>query len=310
MSFHKYVQYGLGVHSELPLWGAEEPNSPADVVVHWHRSDDPPTGAERSIRRAVSDGRIALFWPQIGEMLIDATTIVLHTARDAEASHVRHLVSGIGLGLVLHQRGVFALHASAVAIDGGAVVFVGPKGAGKSTLAAALAARGHALLSDDVAAIDLSDDAWPMVRQGPTNLNLWPDSAVATGHEPADLPRIWSKSSKRTGWLAAGRQADVPLRAVFVLTTIDGLPRVGERLPTLDAFSQLVGHTHAFRWVESSTLPHHLGQCRELLRRVPVLRAERGRSLDSLDVLVRQVEEHARSIDEAPASPGGAAVCA
>jgi hypothetical protein len=56
--------------------------------------------------------------------------------------------------LLLHRlmrarRDAVFFHASSVAIAGRGVLLVGPKGAGKSTLALALAARGHALLGDE-----------------------------------------------------------------------------------------------------------------------------------------------------------------
>lgn len=46
------------------------------------------------------------------------------------------------------------LHAAAVAVDGGAVVFAGPSEAGKTTMALALVARGHRLLSEEIVTID------------------------------------------------------------------------------------------------------------------------------------------------------------
>jgi hypothetical protein len=57
------------------------------------------------------------------------------------------------LAFVLRLRGVTCLHASAVALGGRAVAFLGPPGAGKSTIAAALARRGHAVLTDDLLAL-------------------------------------------------------------------------------------------------------------------------------------------------------------
>jgi hypothetical protein len=46
------------------------------------------------------------------------------------------------------------LHAGAVAVDGGAVLFPAPMDSGKSTLVAGLVARGLSYLSDEIAAID------------------------------------------------------------------------------------------------------------------------------------------------------------
>jgi hypothetical protein len=60
------------------------------------------------------------------------------------------------LPLAAVLRGLDVLHASAVAIEGRAVAFLGASGAGKTTLAAHLAARGARLVTDDVLAVDLA----------------------------------------------------------------------------------------------------------------------------------------------------------
>jgi hypothetical protein len=49
------------------------------------------------------------------------------------------------------RRDAIFLHASSVAIRGQGALFIGPSGRGKSTIALALAARGHSLLGDDTA---------------------------------------------------------------------------------------------------------------------------------------------------------------
>jgi len=68
-------------------------------------------------------------------------------------------------GAVLVHRAMCAdpdvlfVHAAAVRIGRAGVLFVGPTGAGKTTVAVGLAARGHGLLSDEVGAIRLKGPA-------------------------------------------------------------------------------------------------------------------------------------------------------
>lgn len=55
-------------------------------------------------------------------------------------------------------QGLEVLHASAVAIDGGAVAFGGHSGSGKTSLALALCRRGADFLTDDVLALERAGD--------------------------------------------------------------------------------------------------------------------------------------------------------
>ncbi|MBO0718286.1 MAG: AAA family ATPase, partial [Rhizobiales bacterium] len=74
---------------------------------------------------------------------------------------------------LLHQREQIVLHASAVEVNGKAMVFCGHSGAGKSTIAAALAKRGYRLITDDVCALTFSDAAHPIVHPDGRQLKLW-----------------------------------------------------------------------------------------------------------------------------------------
>jgi hypothetical protein len=71
------------------------------------------------------------------------------------------------------------LHAACVRIGSGAVALTGRTGAGKSTLAAALVRRGHALVADDVCVIDAAASNGPRVLPSFPRLKLWNDTLQA-----------------------------------------------------------------------------------------------------------------------------------
>ncbi len=69
-------------------------------------------------------------------------------------------------------RGHQAVHASAVAIQGRAVLLMAQTGWGKSTLATALLQRGAALVADDVVVLEQNDDGVIVAQPGPPVMNL------------------------------------------------------------------------------------------------------------------------------------------
>lgn len=69
------------------------------------------------------------------------------------------------IAILMHRLGSLVLHGSAVELDGEAAIFLGDKGAGKSTTAASLVAAGYPLIADDVVAVSLSGET-PLVLAG------------------------------------------------------------------------------------------------------------------------------------------------
>ncbi|GAB5447461.1 hypothetical protein [Gymnodinialimonas sp.] len=99
------------------------------------------------------------------------------TVSDAE---VTLFFNGSVFGAIAWMNGFVPLHASAVVDDGAVHAFTGASGTGKSTLAAALGARGFPLMADDVLVLDLRDPDVVTCLPGFKRLKLWQDALDLT----------------------------------------------------------------------------------------------------------------------------------
>ncbi len=120
-------------------------------------------------------------------------------------------------------------HAATVAVSDGGVMFVGPKGAGKSTTSLALAARGFPLLGDETACyVPATGTLEPFLR--PVGIKPGPRSRVVheklieAGLEPGDqIVRVDVGK-----FLAMSRAHPVPLRAIVFLDGFAAEPQLRE----------------------------------------------------------------------------------
>ncbi len=134
---------------------------------------------------------------------------------------------GTALPLWLEMGGWLCLHAAAVELAGSGrrVGFLGASGTGKSTLAAALLARGHALVTGDVLPVRPADETVEHLP-GVPELTLADEIAgYFVGEERHELPRETFGGSKRR--LAVGdrgrwqrRSLGGLLDALFVLDRV------------------------------------------------------------------------------------------
>lgn len=123
---------------------------------------------------------------------------------------------GVPLSILAFAVGDVSIHAAAVELPGGAVLLAGPSQYGKTTLAGALAAAGHRLLTEDSTRV--ATEAGPRVFPGPAVLRLRQDIADAVSIPGARV--VEADQDRRPlifGGGARGDAAPVALRAVVVL---------------------------------------------------------------------------------------------
>ncbi|MDA1081237.1 MAG: hypothetical protein O2973_06105 [Gemmatimonadetes bacterium] len=223
------------------------------------------------------------------------------------------------LAFLLRCRRTLVLHASAVEMDGRAVAFVGPVGAGKSTIAAACVAAGAALLSDDVLAIRLeggdSSGQWHAHR-GIGAIRLWDDGVRTLLGDPDLVPPFSETWSKRVldpvllGGPAAPAEAPLALICVLGASQAAGSPLVDaprfEPLRGSAAFRALVTNTVASFLHDDKRRSEELQQLAQVLEVVPVVRFTAPRGLGKLGSMPAAISTAIAAAAAAEREPRGA----
>ena len=293
-----YVAYGLGIRSALPLPELVPKVAAADVAVRLGRAHRLPPEAisvETPYRGAyyqATQEEAYLFWEKVGSFSVrNGCEIIVEPAPGVEERVLRLFILGSALAVLLQQRGRLVLHASAVTVDSGVVAFMGGPGWGKSTMAAAMHARGHKVVADDVVAVQEEGAECPLIFPGFPQLKLWPEAAVSLGDDVERLPHLHPSFEKRARAVAAEgfSQDPLPLRQIYTLAE-SHTPEV-EPLWAQEALVELVRHSYAVRLMHSVGASSHFLRCASLAKSVSMSRLKRPRSLRELPHLARIVED-------------------
>ena len=311
-SSYLYRAYGLNIKSAVPLPDLVGTELDHDVRIRYGEVAGSPKfqSLQKSgqvferpgFRIVVSRGAVCIRWDRVGTFMVDGgTEIVVEPDVDVSEFDLQPFLTGPVLSVLLHQRGYFVLHASAVAIGDAAVAFLGMKGDGKSTLAAHLQIRGHRLIGDDIVPVNL-ENGGAVVAAGFPRIKLYDDSITAVGAEPSQFPLIHSFVEKRSFQYPDGFAPEpMKLSALYVLGE-------GEEVRLIDlghaaAFIELTRHTYINRYLRAmDEESKHFHDCRELAKRLPVSTLERPRDFRFINEVCEIVEDHVRTIASYEAS--------
>lgn len=284
---------------ELPPWQGDD--RPVDVEI---LLDFIPKLAEPPVfvlphSRLWANGDFLLELDNVGRFWVEGgCRVLVEPSGNADLSELKAFLLGSVLGALCHQRGLLPIHASAVRIDGAAILIAGISGAGKSTLAAALGARGHALAADDVAAIDPNSarllPAYPqrkLARDVLETLDMGHEGLVA--HRPGQ-PKF------RVPALAGFDPAPLPVAAVYILN-VSMLARSGEP----ERFSAVKAMTMLDKMLYRRAIGRKIQPAQTLFTTIarltqvaPIYSLHRHKSapLDELEQLAGLIESHVRGL--------------
>ena len=299
-----YSAYGLTIQSafELPeLTRVESTDRTPDVVFRRGAVDPVPESVDGTGGRRITAGpdHCRLSYDSYGSFLVERGERVTFDPASpdvVETKIIRRLLENEMLGVLLHQRGRLVLHASAVSVDGRAVIFLGPRGVGKSTTAAAFHEHGYPILEDDIVSVRF-DDETPIVDPGVPEMRLKPDAVDGLAIEGTTSHADDGGSGKRYQQFPEVPDA-VPLAGCYVLDTADA---IGFReIPQRGALFNLVNHTYTQGLLsDTDQAGAHFQQCSAIADRVPFKLLERPEDHDELPALIDTVVADVRPADTA-----------
>jgi hypothetical protein len=198
---------------------------------------------------------------------------------------VRHLVLDHVLPRLVSHQGRLVLHGAAVADKQGALVLLGPTGAGKSTLAASLTGQGFGFLSDDCVLVQPQARGFRAIPAYP-GLRLWADSVSAMQPERSpgseSSPTSWKQRVKIEPRYA--RKAGV--RAVLFLEQLgeseDAAAVSLQPIQGSDALLALLEHGFVLDPTDRSTIERQFLDSGDLADSLPLFRLRYPRDYSRL----------------------------
>ena len=302
MSFppsNTYYLAGLRIVSEIALPGLVACADQIGPSVSIRRARLPETLSSVTAvfpEGQCNDNELLFTIPDAARYLIrSGSEILVDPAANSSLGDVAAYLLGTAFGVLCHQRGTTPLHGSAIDVVDGCVAFVGDFGAGKSTMAAALASRGHQVISDDLCVFDASEQGvrvWP----GLNRLRLWEDALAALDCDQPGIEREFRGLNKYLVPTQPIRNPRTPrrLQRVYQLAAAaDGDPTTITRLQGAASVEVLMQNIYRVTMAERMGRKAKLFvACAAAARDVPVYRLSRPLGFQILPDVLNVLEEH------------------
>ncbi len=288
--------YDLTVESDIQLPCPEGENVSPNVTV---RSSEKPhlpeTPGDGVYSFLVSPTEASFIYSEVAfYSIIDGTSIYMEMQRGVDQRIAVNTLLGTPFGILLLQRGHAVFHGSSVTIDNKSVCFMGESGAGKSTTAALMMARGHRLVTDDVVALQTDGESMPGLLPGYPWMKVGREAVDVLGISSDVISDLQSGSKKLRMHTAAGGFCENPpaVAAIYFPVWSDRVEI--EKLQANTAMLYLVANGYGF--VPRTEFPleekERFRRYAELAARVPCFLLKRPRDMRELSTLARMLEDH------------------
>lgn len=298
----RYRAFGLTIASDFPLdvLPADDCAGDADLIIERGSIDYPlPPPGSRGAFDFLAPGGVVMIWPGMaGFRILGPGRVRVEQYPGAPDTLLIFAVLGPVMAWVLHLRGLFLLHGSAVSIDGKSVGLMGDKMAGKSTTAASFVRAGYKLVTDDLLVIDPAAQPDRMLIPGYPQLKLTDSAAEQIELVGAQaLPLVSELADKRQYRLDDFHERPLGLDFLFVLERGGDRPRVepllfGDAVAALARFNYITRFSSApFSKAERAA---HFRSCVALAQSSVVAKLHVPHALGQIGKVVELIERYVR----------------
>lgn len=295
---------------ELPQSKTPEPGLIVTLHDAWGQSSEHPwshhwlsPSGERLLSHCNKDSYHWLRFPGLADFLIsdDADEISCYPVPEVPEATIRHLLLDQVLPRCLAHQGKIMLHASAVRLAHGLILFIGDSGTGKSTLAGNFHQAGHPAISDDCVWIKEDKD---QVKAVPSygGLRLWDDSLQVLFSGEQNTSSMAHYSSKKRVPLDENdlrmSASGIPILALIMLTSpgqISASEISLERLSKREAFIAMLKQTFQLNVMDLERMTRHMRALGRIVPGLPSFRLSMPRDYEALPLVRQKILETIRS---------------
>jgi hypothetical protein len=292
-----YSVFGLNIKSELELPGLQNGNSnPQDLVItEGYVPDNLVYSVEYQGNFQYTDNEFLFKSKNSGKFWVkNSDEIIFEKYDNSTYEDVRVLLLSIVMGIVLHKKEKFPLHASAVEYNGKTLLFSGMCGSGKSTIAAAFIQHGAKFISDDITVIDVLDDKFFAVPSF-SQMKLWPDSLEELGLKSSDFEKFRPKLEKRKMTMENMQAKKSEICVIYFLQRNNMNKHKIEELSVQSKIHLLENNTFRIRHLKQiGNNQKHFGTCCELAKSVQIKKLTRPQNQFLLDETIDMIIEDMR----------------
>jgi hypothetical protein len=294
--FYRYRAFGLTLDSELclpELMASDPPTDPPGIVLRFEPLKVPESVKEHGRYTRIHESLAYLYWDGVGVFCIrEGREILIDPLPSVGEDPLRLLTLGPVFAVLLHQRGLWVLHGSAVRFpfDGGeaAVAFLGHSGSGKSTTASALQSRGYGFITDDLAVLQSGENSSViLILPGYPRCKLRPEALEPLGLKPETLPLV-SPDQRRSQTMGDFETAPLPLRHIILLSAGSSVEM--DSLSRKEAVVELSRYVYLAPFLTSEETAQNLGTLASVSRHVSVHRFTRPLNTQHIPMLMDEIE--------------------